>query len=629
MPFLPTKAIQRLPWLAAPKRRAGSPLPADRLAMLHATPLLPPDETDRLADLRESGLLEGDADEDCDSLVQLASVVCGTPMAALTLVDAQRQWFRSRTGIPVAAVARDAGFCARTILNPDQVLEVPDTGDVPWFDPQPFGAGGPVVRSYAGVPLRTRDGSAIGALCVMHETAHRLTQTQRQALEQLARAASTQLTLRRQLRIATQTDRLTGLPNWLHFEAQFEATRPERGVVCFVRLKALNQISSAHGFRVADAMVQQTAQRLRAIASGGAFIGRIKRGLFVLFFPDMAPDGLELLQAPMVSAQLQAPYEVNGLTLVCPVHLGFAAYPRDGATLDDVVNSANAALQLAIERDEPAAFFDKSIDTLTGTHYRLEPQLRAALACDQFVNYYQPKVDLHTGRITGVEALIRWIHPQRGVVPPSEFVPALEATGLIRDVGRRILERAVADWKRWHEAGLPAPRIAVNVAAAQLRDPRFLTHLREALDGAGDGGGNARAALGVEVTESVLISNMAQATQVLSEVRALGLPVAIDDFGTGYSSLAYIVSLPIDEVKIDQSFVRKITTDAAYRGIVGTCVSLARNLQLRVVAEGVETRGQAAELQALQCDQAQGFLYSPPVSADALAAMLARGGALG
>ncbi|TFZ03730.1 putative bifunctional diguanylate cyclase/phosphodiesterase [Ramlibacter humi] len=624
MPFLPTKAMQRLPWMAAPARR-GSPLPPERLAMLHAQPLLPADEADRLADLREFGVFDGEADEDCDSLVHLASVVCGTPMAALTFVDAHRQRFKSRTGIPVDDVPRDAGFCSRTILTAEPLLEVPDTAAVPWFDPQPFGADGPFVRSYAGVPLRTRDGSAIGALCVMHDVPHRLSNTQRQALERLARAASTQLTLRRQLRVATQTDRLTGLPNWLHFEAQFDATRPAQGVACFVRLKALNQISSAHGFRVADAMVQQTAQRLRAIASGGAFIGRIKRGLFVLFFPGMTPDRFTRLHAPMVSAQLQAPYEVGELALACPVHLGFAAYPNDGATLDEVVNAANAALQLAIERDEPVAFFDKAIDTLTGTHYRLEPQLRTALACDQFVNHYQPKVDVATGRITGVEALIRWVNPQRGVIPPSDFVPALESTGLIREVGRRTLERAVADWKRWHAAGLHAPRIAVNVAAAQLRDPRFLPHLRELLgeDCAG------RAALAIEVTETILISNLAQATQVLSEVRALGLPVAIDDFGTGYSSLAYIVNLPVDEVKIDQSFVRKIATDAAYRGIVGTCVSLARNLNLRVVAEGVETPAQVQELQALKCDQAQGFLYSPPLPADEMAQLLARGEALG
>ena len=598
--------------------RRGQPLPADKLAMLLASPLLPPDDAERLAELRELGVLETEADEDFDSLVQLAAELCGTRMAALTFVDATRQWFKSRVGLAVTDVGRDAGFCSRTILSADRLLEVPDTAQVPWFLPGLLGAPGCAVRFYAGVPLRTRQGSAIGALCVMDEVPRRLGEAQRDGLERIARAACTQLTLRRQLRIATQTDRLTGLPNWLHFEAQFESLKPRTGVVCFIRLKALTQISSAHGFRVADAMIKQTAARLRSITDGGAFLGRIKRGLFLLFFPDTDAETFARLHAPLVAAQLQAPYPVNELTLVCPVHLGFASYPRDGATLDEVVNAADAALQLAIERDEPAAFFDKSVDTAVNVHYRLEPQLRAALAQREFVNYYQPKVDVHSGRIAGVEALIRWEHPSRGLVPPSEFVPALEATGLIKEVGRHILEQAVVDWRRWHDAGLPAPRIAVNVAAAQLRDPRFLQHLREALAPAG----GDPAALSIEVTESVLISNMEQAIEVLTQVRALGVPVAIDDFGTGYSSLAYIVTLPVDEVKIDRSFVKKISTDAAYRGIVGTCVNLARNLGLKVVAEGVETEDQARELQALRCDFAQGFLYSPPVPADELACML-------
>jgi len=306
---------------------------------------------------------------------------------------------------------------------------------------------------------------------------------------------------------------------------------------------------------------------------------------------------------------------------VCPVHLGFAAYPRDGATLEAVVNAADTALQLAIERDEPLASFDKAVDTVTRTHYRLEPQLRTALAQGQFVNHYQPKVELATGRILGVEALIRWMHPDRGLVPPGEFVPALEATGLIREVGRYILQRAVRDWCGWRDAGLAAPRVAVNVAVAQLRDPAFVQDLRDALAQAD----NDPSALSVEVTESVLISSMQQAIDVLTQVRDLGVPVAIDDFGTGYSSLSYIVTLPVDEVKIDRSFIRRISTDAAYRGIVGTCINLAHNLRLTVVAEGVETEAQARELMSLQCDMAQGYLYSQPLAADELARLLRDG----
>jgi EAL domain-containing protein (putative c-di-GMP-specific phosphodiesterase class I) len=325
--------------------------------------------------------------------------------------------------------------------------------------------------------------------------------------------------------------------------------------------------------------------------------------------------------APELAASLGRPYEVNHLSMVCPVNLGFAAFPDDGKTLDEVVNAADTALQVAIEREQSMAFFDRTVDNVQSMHYRLEPQLRRALDKDEFVNYYQPKIEIATGRIVGVEALVRWMDPARGLVPPGEFVPALETTGLIGDVAQKIMERAIADWSAWRAAGLTAPRIAVNVASAQLRNEDFVPALKRALQALeGD-----PSAISIEITESILISNMERAIEVLQQVRALGVPVAIDDFGTGYSSLAYIVTLPIDELKIDRAFVKKITADPAYEGIVRTCVSLARGLNLKVVAEGVETEAQATKLRALECDQAQGFFYSPPVPADQLLRMLKKG----
>jgi predicted signal transduction protein with EAL and GGDEF domain len=567
------------------------------------------------------GVLDTEPDDDYDRLVQLATVLCGAPIGALTFVDSNRQWYKSRVGLPVQQIAREKCFCAHAILESDRVLEIPDVAKLGWADPQPWGPSGPSLGFYAGVPLRTREGSAIGTLCVMDQVPRRLTESQRDGLVKLAKAVSTQLTLRRQLRIATETDRLTGLPNWFHFEAEFDHNKPARGIVCFVRLKTINQINSAHGFRVADALIQQTADRLRVYEGRGAFIGRIKRGLFILFFPDATPGDFAHSVAPELAASLGKPYDVNHLSLVCPVNLGFASYPDDGKTLDEVVNAADTALQVAIEREQPMAFFDRSVDNVQSMHFRLEPQLRRALEQNEFVNYYQPKVELATGRIAGVEALVRWMDPGRGLVPPGEFVPALETTGLIGDVAQKIMERAIEDWRGWRDAGLPAPRIAVNVAAAQLRNEDFVPALQRALQALqGD-----PSALGIEITESILISNMERAIEVLTQVRSLGVPVAIDDFGTGYSSLAYIVTLPIDELKIDRAFVKKITADPAYEGIVRTCVSLGRGLNLKVVAEGVETEAQAAALRALGCDQAQGFYYSPPVPAEQLVRMLEKG----
>jgi diguanylate cyclase (GGDEF)-like protein len=610
------------PALPAGIPEAGQrPERAARSAWLYTAALQPSDEPQRLAELRGFGILDTEPDDDYDRLVQLATALCGAPMGALTLVDGTRQWYKSRVGLPLQQIGRDKSFCPHAILESDRLLEVPDVARLEWADPQPWGPQGPLLRFYAGMPLRTRDGSAIGTLCVMDQVPRRLTEGQRDGLAKLAKAVASQLTLRRQLRIATETDRLTGLPNWFHFEAEFDHSKPRRGMVCFVRLKTINQINSAHGFRVADALIKQTADRLRVFEAQGAFIGRVKRGLFILFFPDAQAEAFALQQAQQLAQSLNAPYEVGELALVCPVNLGFASYPDDGRTLDEVVNAADTALAVAIEREQSMAFFDRSVDNVQSQHFRLEPQLRRALEKSEFVNYYQPKVELASGRIVGVEALVRWMDPGRGLVPPGEFVPALETTGLIGDVAEKIMERAIADWRSWRDAGLPAPRIAVNVAAAQLRNDDFVPALQRALCTLEAGA----QAIGLELTESILISNMERAIEVLRQVRALGVPVAIDDFGTGYSSLAYIVTLPIDELKIDRAFVKKITADAAYEGIVRTCVSLARGLNLKVVAEGVETEGQAAALRKLGCDQAQGFFYSPPVPADQLMRMLHKG----
>ena len=586
--------------------------------MAHIAPPLPPDEAERLIALEELAILDTEPEKEFDRLVQLATTICQAPMGAITFIDGQRQWFKARVGVEVTATPRDLAFCAYTIADPEHLLEVQDAETDPRFVTNLFGPDLPAVRFYAGYPLQTREGSAVGTLSVMDTVPRTLTATQREALAKLAHTVSTQLTMRRELRVATQSDRLTGLPNWFHFETQFERSKAPRSVLALVRLKTVGQITSAHGFRTADAMIQQTAQRLRACLKDDAFVGRIKRGLFVMYFPGMDPDEFRKTTAAALSASLCEPYNVESLALVCPVHIGVAVHPDDGAKLDDLVTAADSALQVAIERDEPYMFFDKSVDNQLSRHYRLEPQLRRGLRQNEFVNYYQPKIDLATGNIAGVEALIRWIHPERGLVSPMDFVPALELTGLIAEAGGQVIQRAIADWWKWRAAGLDAPRIAVNVAAEQLRGNNFVAGLQAAL-AAVDGN---PAALSIEVTESILITNMERAIEILSEVRSLGIPVAIDDFGTGYSSLAYLVTLPIDELKVDRAFIRKITTDPAYYGIVQTCITLAHSLKLKVVAEGVETEAQAQALRDLECDQAQGFLYSKPVPADELARML-------
>jgi EAL domain-containing protein (putative c-di-GMP-specific phosphodiesterase class I) len=238
--------------------------------------------------------------------------------------------------------------------------------------------------------------------------------------------------------------------------------------------------------------------------------------------------------------------------------------------------------------------------------------LRGAVERQEFILHYQPKVNLVSGKVTGAEALIRWNDPRTGLVPPGQFIPILEETGLIFEVGLWVLRRAVEDFLRWRAAGLPAVRIAVNVSPLQLRNHEFTDEIKQVI------GVDAHGAAGLEleITESVVMADLARNIGSLEEIRALGVPIAIDDFGTGFSSLRYLAKLPVDTLKIDRSFVVDMAAGPVGLALVSTIISLGHSLNLKLVAEGVETEEQARLLRLLRCDEMQGYLFSPPVPVD-------------
>jgi EAL domain-containing protein (putative c-di-GMP-specific phosphodiesterase class I) len=250
----------------------------------------------------------------------------------------------------------------------------------------------------------------------------------------------------------------------------------------------------------------------------------------------------------------------------------------------------------------------KMTEALAG-RLRLETQLREALEKDEFVLHYQPKINLNGGRITGAEALMRWNDPRTGLVPPSQFIPVLEETGLIYEVGRWALRTAIEDYLRWRATGLTAVPIAVNVSSLQLRDRGFIAEIERAI------GVNAHAAAGLEleITESLIMEDVKHTIALFESIRALGVSIAIDDFGTGFSSLSYLAKLPVDTLKIDRSFVNDMSVSPEGWALVSTIVTLAHGMKLKVVAEGVETDEQSRMLRLLHCDEIQGFLIGRPV----------------
>jgi len=297
--------------------------------------------------------------------------------------------------------------------------------------------------------------------------------------------------------------------------------------------------------------------------------------------------------------------------------VGIAIYPVDGSSADVLLTHAEAAVGRARASGEKYLFYTEEMTLRIAEQLALESRLRNAIECGEFLLYYQPKVDVLTRRIVALEALIRWQCPGVGLVSPEKFIPTLEATGMIIEVGAWALQRAAHDHRQWRAGGLPAPRIAVNVSVQQLHSKDFVDVVRHAVCRDNDPPG-----IDLEITESLLMEDIHGGIDKLVAIRKLGVGIAIDDFGMGHSSLAYLVKLPVQTLKIDKSFVAAMVNDGDTRTLVATIIALAHALRLTVVAEGVESEQQAEALRDLGCDEMQGYMIAGPMSHDQMTQLL-------
>jgi diguanylate cyclase (GGDEF)-like protein len=417
-------------------------------------------------------------------------------------------------------------------------------------------------------------------------------------------------------------DTLTGLPNRTLFHERLaqamDAVRGGNGrfglvLIDLERFKAINDTLGQH---LGDRVLQAVAQRLRDAADANR-VARLGSNLFAVIFHDIA--GAEEAARRMEAAELFGqPIQIDDREVRLAGKAGIAVFPEDGADADALLRNAEASLKQAKETGERYLVYAPHINARVAEQVELEHRLRKAVERGEIFLHYQPKLDLASRRIVGLEALMRWMGPEGVLVSPVKFVPVLEQTGLILEAGRQAFAAASAAYRRWQARGLPSPRIAVNVSALQLRRRSFALDVRDAVANAGaDGGG-----VDIEITESLLMSDVDESIRKLRELRGMGILIALDDFGTGYSSLAYLSKLPVDSLKIDRGFIRGLTENADDTSIIATIISLAQSLRLHVVAEGVETEQQAQLLRLLRCDQAQGYLFSPPVPAERIDAML-------
>jgi EAL domain-containing protein (putative c-di-GMP-specific phosphodiesterase class I) len=348
-------------------------------------------------------------------------------------------------------------------------------------------------------------------------------------------------------------------------------------------------------------------------------VARLGGDEFTLLMPDVGQAVDAAKVAKKVLDVVRLPFELEGRELFVTSSVGISLYPDDGRDAETLVKNADAAMYRAKEQGrDHYQLYTPALNATALERLALESSLRRALAHEELLLHYQPILDVATRRLHGVEALLRWHHPELGLVPPGEFIPLAEVTGLILPMGPWVLRAACAQARAWQDVQ-PGLRVAVNLSARQFQEPGLVGHVTDAL---ADTGLEPRF-LQLEITESSAMQNAQTAIQTLRELKALGVGLSIDDFGTGYSSLSYLRRFPIDTLKIDQSFIRDIGADPDDAAIASAIIALARTLKLSVVAEGVETAEQLAFVARHGCDQTQGYLFSRPLSAQRCADLLA------
>ena len=419
-------------------------------------------------------------------------------------------------------------------------------------------------------------------------------------------------------------DPLTGLPNRSLFQDRAQqaviATQRDEGRVALILfdLDRFKEINDTLGHHNGDTLLKEVGKRLQSAVRETDSVARLGGDEFGVLLPHVADAGAALAVAEKLRASLREPFALAGIALDVDASVGVALYPEHGDDVETLLQRADVAMYLAKEDRSGCELYTPARDEYSPTRLSLVAELRKAIDAGELVLYYQPKADLATDEITGVEALVRWQHPERGLLPPDEFVPLAERTGLIRDLTRTVLDAALRQARVWHDQGIDLT-VSVNLSARDLLDLALPQTVATFLARHGI----TPEQLGLEITESVILADPMRARAVLSRLDAMGVKLAIDDFGSGYSSLAYLKRLPVSEIKIDRSFVMNMERDDNDAVIVRSTIELGRSLGLRVVAEGVENEAVWNRLAELRCDQAQGYLLTRPVPPDELTGWLA------
>jgi diguanylate cyclase (GGDEF)-like protein/PAS domain S-box-containing protein len=458
----------------------------------------------------------------------------------------------------------------------------------------------------SAAPIHDRRGHVTGAVMVFHDVSK-------------ARALSLRMSY------LAQHDNLTDLPNRILLndrltQATALARRHGRKLaVLFLDGDRFKHINDSLGHAIGDRLLQSVAQRLLDCVRRSDTVSRQGGDEFVILLSEVAHAQDAAVSAEKILVAMSAPHRIDHHDVHLTVSIGIVTYPDDGTDAETLVKNADFAMYDAKNNGRNNyQFFRPDMNVRAMERQSIESGLRDAMERGEFVLHYQPKMNLETGGIIGVEALIRWHHPQRGLVPPAQFIPVAEDCGFIVPIGRWVLHEACHQARAWQDSGLRPVRIAVNVSAVELRANDFVAGVNDILT---ETGLDPRY-LELELTETFLMQDSKSTVAVLQALKGMGVQLALDDFGTGYSSLSYLKRFPIDSLKIDRSFVRDLTTDPDDASIVTAVISMGKSLHMGVVAEGVETREQLAFLQEQSCPEGQGYYFSRPVAPEEFSQLL-------
>jgi diguanylate cyclase (GGDEF)-like protein/PAS domain S-box-containing protein len=458
----------------------------------------------------------------------------------------------------------------------------------------------------SAAPIHDRDGQVTGAVIVFHDVS-------------MARAVVQEMTH------LAQHDALTGLPNRLTLNDRLTqaislARRNHHLLsVLFLDLDGFKNINDSLGHSIGDKLLQSVSGRLLSCVRKSDTVSRQGGDEFVLLLPEITQAADAAISAAKIITELKKAHSIGEHRLHVTVSIGISTYPDHGENGDTLIKNADTAMYHAKQcgRDN-YQFFKPDMSLRAVERQSLEGQLRYALERQELLLHYQPKVNLKTGAIAGVEALLRWQHPLRGLLLPGQFLTIAEETGMIIAIGQWVLREACRQTREWLDAGLPAVPVSVNISSLEFRNQQFLEHVQAALK---ESCLDPRY-LELELTETVLMQHAESTTYMLARLKAIGVRLAVDDFGTGYSSLSYLTRFPIDSLKLDQSFVHNVIANSNEAIVISAVISMAMGLKQRVIAEGVETTGELAFLQAHGCDEGQGYYFSRPAAARQFASLL-------